>query len=410
MINMGAVPFLAFKDMTKDKKIFILVVCLLAFSYVNMTFFPAFLNGLSNTFQDAVVETETSHIIIDPRVESNQQYLNFESSTRKKIDLIPGVVASSAHISLAGTVSFEERKSGARIEALIPSDDMQVTIIHEKLVKGEYLKDSDMDEIVIGESIAGKKIEDTIGKQGGFGRSIEGLGGVDIGDSVKIRFSNGVEKSYKVKGIVGSEGLSFVSSTIYMNKKEAEEVLGINDKASSILVRLNDKNEADRYKQLILQLGLVNANIQTWKEASAFVEGINQTFGIVIAITSMVGVIIVMATVGIVVFINTSRKKKIIGVLRSVGMKQNNVLMIFLFESFLFGVIGTLLGVAIVHGVVFLMALYPIALPIGNLVPVLAINSVVNSALILVAASIIAGYFPARIASRQNLMDSIKGE
>ena len=75
---MRIIPFLAYKDLVRDKKIVILVIFLLAFSYINLTFFPAFLNGLTNTFQDEVVDTATSHIIIQPRIESKEQYLNFE--------------------------------------------------------------------------------------------------------------------------------------------------------------------------------------------------------------------------------------------------------------------------------------------------------------------------------------------
>src|SRR3989344_4789624 len=200
------IPFLAYKDLVRDKKIVILVIFLLAFSYINLTFFPAFLNGLTNTFQDEVVNTATSHIIITPRLESKEQYLNFESSTRKKLDFVPGVVASSSHISLSGTVFFEDSQIGARITGLEPSEDSEVTAISQKILKGEFLEDTDTNEVILGQIVAGRKIEDRIGERGGFGASVEGLGGVDIGEKVKIRFSNGVEKEYKVKGIVGSQG------------------------------------------------------------------------------------------------------------------------------------------------------------------------------------------------------------
>lgn len=405
---MKIIPFLAYKDLVRDRKIVLLVIFLLAFSYVNLTFFPAFLNGLSDTFQNEVVDTGTSHIIIQPRSESNSIYLPFESSTRKKIDLVPGVVGSSSQISLSGTIFFEGKQMGVGLTALSPSEDRAVTTIQDKVLKGDFLSDSDTSQVMLGELIAGRKIEDRIGREGGFGAATEGLGGVDPGEKVTIRFSNGVEREYRVKGITGSPGFSLVSQTVYITKKEAEDVLGIEDQASQILVRLSNKNEAARYKKLILELGIPNAKIQTWAEASTFAEGINQTFGVVILVTTLVGVVIVMATVGIVIFINTSRKKRIIGVLKAVGMQKNQIMMIFLFESLLFGIVGTVMGAVIVYSTVYYLNANPIMLPLGSLRPVLYPETAVNAVAILIMSSVVAGYLPARLASRQNVLETIK--
>ena len=405
---MKIIPFLAYKDLVRDKKIVILVIFLLAFSYINLTFFPAFLNGLSNTFQDEIVDTATSHIIIQPRIESKEQYLNFESSIRKKIDLVPGVVASSSHISLSGAVFFKDQQMGALVTALEPSVDNEVTTISQKILKGEFLEDDDIDSVILGQTIAGRKIEDKIGQQGGFGASIEGLGGVNVGEKVKIRFSNGVEKEYKVKGIVGTQGFSIVSQSVYISKKEAENILGIDDKASAILVRLNNKNDASRIKNLILESGIPNADMKTWEEASTFTQGIRQTFGIVNIVTTFVAVVVVVSTIGIVVFINTARKKRIIGVLKAIGMQKNEIMMVFLFESLLFGIIGTLIGAGIVYVALFYLSLNPILLPLGALVPVLYTETAVISAAILIVSSVIAGYLPARMASRQEILETIR--
>lgn len=405
---MKIIAFLARKDLARDRKIVLLVIFLLAFSYINLTFFPAFLNGLSDTFQSEIINTGTSHIIIQPSHESNSPYLGFESSTRKKIDLIPGVAGSSAQISTSGTLFFEGREMGARIIALTPSEDSSVTIISEKVLKGDFLSDTDNNAVLLGELIAGRRIEDTIGRGTTFGRSFEGLGGVEAGQKVRIRFPNGVEKEYKVKGIVGSQGFNVVSQSVYMTKQEAEEVLGIQDKASSILVRLNNKDEAENYKKLILGLGIPNVNVQTWAEASTFAEGLNQTFGIVILVTTLVAVIIVMSTISIVIFINTARKKRIIGVLKAIGMQKDQIMLVFLFESFLFGVISTIIGMAIVYLSVFYLNANPIQLPVGDLKPSLSPATAVTAAIILIVSSLIAGYLPARMAAKQEILENIR--
>ena len=63
MSTLRTVSFLAVKDLKRDKKIALLVIFLLAFSYINITFFAAFLNGLGNTFQEEVISTASGEAI-----------------------------------------------------------------------------------------------------------------------------------------------------------------------------------------------------------------------------------------------------------------------------------------------------------------------------------------------------------
>lgn len=402
------VRFLAFRDLKRDKKIFLLVMFLLTFSYVNLTFFPAFMNGLANTFQNEIVDTGTSHIIITPRVESGKQYLDSSSALRRKIESIPGVVGVSEHLSTAVTISYRGRQVSAQATAFDPSRDASVTTINTKLVKGEFLTDTDLDEIVLGQFLAGEREEDRLGKDLQFGTANQGLGGIQPGDTVTARFANGVEKQLRVKGIVDAQGFGIVSSSAYVSFREAERVLGTQDQASSVLVRLADRDQAAYYKNLIFGLGVPSAEIQTWAEASSFVGGITSTFAVVNLVTTIVGIVIVISTVSIVIFINTARKKRIIGVLKALGMQEGMVRDIFLFESLLFGIIGTLIGMAIILVMLWWFSFSPILLPLGYLRPTLATGDLLSAALTLVAVSLLGGFLPARFASRADIIDTIK--
>jgi ABC-type antimicrobial peptide transport system permease subunit len=128
----------------------------------------------------------------------------------------------------------------------------------------------------------------------------------------------------------------------------------------------------------------------------------------VILITTVVGVIIVISTIGIVIFINTARKKRIIGVLKAVGMQENTILYIFLFESLLFGLIGSLLGVALLYASLYAFAANPITLPIGVLIPVIETDRAVSAVAILLISSVVAGFLPSRMASKQEILDNLK--
>lgn len=406
MSTIRTVSFLAIKDLRRDKKIAILVVMLLGFSFINITFFSAFINGLGNTFQNEIINTATSHIIITPSENSNLKYIPDISSLRKKVELNPDVVATSIHVTVPITITFRNKQISTSAIAMKPSDEATVTTVPTYVTLGSFLSDGADSEVILGKYIAGERIEDTIGQET-FGRLMPGLG-VSTGEVVSIKYSNGVEKEYRVRGILSSNGMSQVSQIAYLTLDEAQSVLGINDQASNMLIRLENREMADAVKSFILQQGVKNVEVQTWSEASGFVGAIQSAFGMVIAITSVMGVMIVIVTIGIVIFINTSRKKRIIGVLKAIGMHSNQVMMIFVMQSIILGVLGTAVGIGMFTGLNYYMTANPLKLPIGNLIPVLGTDALINAALLIVIASIIAGYIPARMASKQKILETIK--
>ena len=406
MSTLRTVSFLAVNDLKRDRKIALLVICLLTFSYINITFFAAFVNGLGNTFQEEIVNTATSHIIITPSETSGAKYIPNVQSLRKKIELNPDVVATAMHISVPMTISFRDKESSVSSVGIVASEESLVTTTSGYVLSGSFLSDSSSDEIVLGRFIAGERIEDTIGKQR-FGQLVQGLG-VKVGDVVAVKYPNGISRQYRVRGIVGSDGFSAISQQAFITAKEAESVLGISDKASAVLVKLNDKYNADAVKKFILEQGVKSVEVKTWSEASSFVGAINSTFSIVTLATSFVGIMIVIVTIGIVIFINTARKKRIIGVLKAIGMSDQQVRMIFIMESVIFGVIGAILGALAFLAVNYWMALNPIMLPVGPLKPVLAADTVISTMLLIIAASLVAGYVPARMASKQKILETIK--
>ncbi|MCX6816067.1 MAG: FtsX-like permease family protein [Candidatus Aenigmarchaeota archaeon] len=401
------VSFLAMKDLKRDKKIAALVICLLAFSYLNITFFSAFINGLGNTFQDSIINTATSHIFITPSENTNPKYIDDVSALRKKIDLNPDVVGSTVHINVPITITFRNRQMSAQGIGVKASDEATVLDTPTQYVEsGSFLSDNSNNEIVLGRYLAGQKLEDTIGKDQ-FGALLRGLG-ADVGQVVTVTYPNGVRRDYKVRGIVGSNGFNAVSQAAFITINEADDVLGIQDKASAVLVKLDDRNKADEVKNFILEQGVKNVEVKTWMEASSFVSAITSTFSIVIFVLSFVGIVIVVVTIGIVIFINTTRKKRIIGVLKAIGMSDNQIMMIFITQSVILSIAGVLFGVLLFSGINFFFSQNPIVLPIGSMRTSLGIDSVISTALLIVISALVAGYVPARMASRQKIIDTIK--
>ena len=106
---------------------------------------------------------------------------------------------------------------------MTPSDDTQVLKTSTRIISGDFLSDGDRDQIVIGSLLAGHK-DTTLDK-------VKSLGGVEVGDSVDVTFSNGITRKYHVKGIFETRITSLDQSAIITNN-EMESVNGLSDKAS----------------------------------------------------------------------------------------------------------------------------------------------------------------------------------
>lgn len=389
--------------MFRDKRVVLLVVFLLAFSFVNLTFFASFIKGLSNTFQNEIIDTETGHIKIEPTENSGSLYLSGEEEIRKKIEAIPGVVGVASHLRVPGTATFEDEQISLPIIAIDPQEEQRVTTIHEQLISGLYLSKDDRAEIILGKELA----EDPL-QQGESPVGRQGLR-VSAGEFINVTFFNGVTREFHVKGIAGKDGPGAVQRLAYITYVEGLDIIGDTDIASEILVRLPSKDLADIYRIRLLEAG-VPGEVKTWYEASNFARVIETTFAVVIYITSFVGLLIAMITVGIVTFINTNRKKRHIATLKALGAQNSLILGIFLMESLIFGVLGTALGMGIIHFIVKYLQENPVRVPIGLIRPELTSEIMISASVLLILASIIAGLIPAYIAVRQPMLKNLRVE
>ena len=91
-----------------------------------------------------------------------------------------------------------------------------------------------------------------------------------------------------------------------------------------------------------------------------------------------------------------------------IGMSERQVMLIFLTESALFGLIGSLIGVGMFSLFKYALTVNPVNLPVGTLVPILGTDAVLQAIALIVGASVVAGYFPALMASRQEILETIK--
>ena len=230
-------------------------------------------------------------------------------------------------------VSGMDSENEDALDALIESSGLEMN-------EGRFLKKGDDKKIVIG-SLYNEN--DLFGK--------------DIGLRDTILLNN---EKYKVLGIAKSIGNPSDDQNIYMTYKAFQTLFDSGNRVDMILVQINEGEDilevADRVENRLRKARDVTEKTQDFDILTP--EELLESFGVILNIITafLAGVAAISLLVGAVGIANTMytsvlERTREIGVMKAIGAQNKDVLMIFLIEAGLLGLIGACIGVILGYGV-----------------------------------------------------------
>jgi putative ABC transport system permease protein len=218
--------------------------------------------------------------------------------------------------------------------------DLIIAANNLDLASGRLLKKGDKFKAVLGADYS---------EEGRFGKA------VSVGDNLIIE-----ENTFTVVGILKKTGSPNSDGAALIPEETAKEIFGTGDTVSMIIAQVINPEELDRVvsnaerairKDRGLEEGKENFQIQTPQQ---ILDSLNTVLFVVQAI--LVGIAAISLIVGGVGIMNTMytavlERTRDIGIMKSIGAKNSDVLLIFLIESGMLGAAGGAIGVAI--GVLF---------------------------------------------------------
>lgn len=408
MQNLKVALFLAFKSITRGHKSTIaLMIFILSLSFMNLVFIAGILKGITNAIYKQVINNFTSNIVIDPQeIPVKKDFIIHSQELQQQIKQIPGVLTTARHYKLPGTLAYDKEKNGklkfvsGEITGIDPEQEKQITMISQNMLEGQYLEGWETDDIILGSDLAG-----------GYGGSQEftSLGGIKVSEKVKITFRNGVERTYKVKGIYKIR-FGFVDRMAFVTSKEAESILSVYNNASQILVKVDaDKGSEDDY---IKQIQTIEPNLRVRKWIELMGEFLNFTnaLNMIVAVVSAIGLAVAAITIFILIYVNAVNKRRQIGILKAIGIKQNIVIYSYIFQALFFTLSGVIIGlISIFYLLAPYFIKYPLKLPIGDTSLALEKTRIIYSILSLFAAGLLAGFIPSWRVAKENILKAIWG-
>jgi putative ABC transport system permease protein len=375
-----------------------LTILIIGMVFVNLIFLPSIITGVAVLFNQQTIDYSYGNLVIEPR--KNEIFIDKVGELQKKIQQIPGVTGVSPRYITGATAVYKGNAVNSPLYAINPDDDQAVLKIGSRVAAGEYLGEADRDKVVLGFRLAGNE-DETLDV-------IPSLGGVEVGNVIDITFNNGVTRQYRVKGIINSDSYD-ADSSAFITRKEYEDVFGLDDKATQVLVRTQETGNEEAMRTTLMSFG-VQEKIWTWQEKSAnFLDQIIGSFNIINFIGTVVSLVIAVVVIFIVIFINTVYRRKQIGILKAIGIDRSIIIQSYLFQALFIFALGTLIGFFFLYLILQVLAVYPIVFPGGAVAPVVDPPLIARSTMSLFFVSLIAGYIPAWMTTREDILSAIRG-
>ena len=177
------------------------------------------------------------------------------------------------------------------------------------------------------------------------------LGGAEVGDSVKVlvvdRFGEDQIRRFTVSGIAKSPGGQGFDYTAVVHIDTLRDMMNRDGDTGSFMVKLNDPSKALEVKEFFLRSFPNDDFLAETIEESAEEQLAGFRSGI--AMISMIGYFGMGSSAFAILTIQmmlVNGKTKEIGVMRAIGAKRKDILIVFIFQGMIIGAIGAGVGTA----------------------------------------------------------------
>ncbi len=309
----------------------------------------------------------------------------------------------SERLRTFGLVSSANNSSGISIVGVIPESEKKVTTIHKYLVKGNYLSGKP-DEIIISTSTA-EKLK------------------VGLGDKVVImasRLDGSVgSEACRVVGIFETFDAGFDQSHLYIPLQTGQQMLGAQNHISEFLVNPIDTKLTHSIAQRLISELTSTYEVLTYEQMLPLlvmqIQLYDETIYIFYAIIAIALIFGIVNTMLMAVMERTHE----FGIDMAIGMSNKKIFIMILTESAYLGIAGTAVGLVAAFAVFiplsysgWNLAMFSESLKslgIGTTIyPILTISSLINTVLIIPAATVVDAIYPALRAVKLQPVEAIR--
>ena len=338
-------------------------------------------------FKDDVIskplqkDTKELNVIVNPQVTTLSKRLNNPELLLQQIKSESYITNAIAQIDFP--VFYNRGKT--QIEGSGIGADMQEyngMFNTEELMVAGNLQDlqSNINSVIIGSGIAEKL-------------------SLNLGDNITMSSSYGITKTLKIVGIFTYGNKQIDNKRSYVNVSTAQQFLKEGSTyVNTIYANTNNPDNTDYYANKLQQI--TEYSIEDWKATNEDIVSQDTTRATMMDSISLS----VLVLAGFIIFnilsATISQKINDIAILKATGFSNKNVIIIFITEALIMGVIGTVIGLLIGTLLIFILSKVYMGGPVGYFPITYELDLYVMSFILGLLMTFLAGYLPSRKASR----------
>jgi ABC-type lipoprotein release transport system permease subunit len=325
---------LAWRNVWRHKRRTVIIVLAMSLTLALMMFYDGLMNGFTDAIYGNAVKVLGGNIQVHAegyRAEANSNPLFPLADPQAVIQAAeanPLTLAATQRIHTGGLITSREGAFSVGITGVEPEKEMKVNIIGQNVKEGRNLTSDDLDNILIGKGLADAM-------------------GVKVGDRVTLVGSSQHEqmrqRTMTIVGIFDLGMADIEKQTVYISLGEAQslyEVAGSTEVAI-FLERLGQEGGMiDGMKP-----SLPGYEIESFQANYPDLASTINTKGGVMNIFSVI--IIAIAGIGILnlLLMAVYERTREIGVLGAMGLKPNQISLLFVLEGIMIGLVGVAVGI-----------------------------------------------------------------
>lgn len=392
---MRAEFFVAIKDLSRHKKVLVVIAFALLLGIMNTTVTVGLLRGFEKYLSKDLIEVFAGQIMIMPP--EGQAYFEDLSLIEDRVLALPQVkdtfpqleVEASLLSGAKGKAKLEMLRTEVHVLVVDSAKEKGVTVISRKIKSGDYLS-GESGEIILGSNYAYDVLK------------------VDVGDYLELDFQGRTAK-FRVVGIVET-GVQLIDSMYAaIDVVDAKKLFGRENVFNRLFVTLYDRDQADVVKAELLSAGVADS-VQTWKEILAFGKEALNTLAIILLVVSGVAILAASVSIAVLLYTNVLHRTKEIGTMRALGASKGFVLRMYFVEGLIVGAFGVGLGVLVSSALITYLTANPMVFQGITLRVALDLSAMATACIATLLCVFAASAYPAYKASKLEPIEALKYE
>ena len=287
-----------------------------------------------------------------------------------RIELLDKIVGMNGHIEVTtygdvGIENYSQLKNNIKsvdnnINLVIPQVEKQVVLMSSNNARGaivQGIKQNDLkDKKLISNNIYAGDINNFKQNKVFIGKRLAEILNAKLNDKITLLIPDGVvtpfgkvpkEEEFEIAGIFQVGMNEYDKNIILIPLNTAQEFFNLPNKVSKIEIFLNNIDRVTNTANKILQVVPSNLQVLDWQHADASI------FHAVVVeknvMTLILSIIVLVAMFNILSCLTmlSSNKIRDIAILRTMGLKRNSILKIFIYIGSTIGVLGTMSGIGL---------------------------------------------------------------